>query len=142
MAVPMKNFKLYLILFFTLALFVSSTNAMISNGISDDEFEKILRLMDHPESENDTAKQPENNNQAQQKKPTKLTKKNRPKYHKVLVKKHVCETCGKGFQLKNGLINHLRIHTGEKPFKCETCGMAFTQNNNLKRHLRTHSKKI
>ena len=28
-----------------------------------------------------------------------------------------CEQCGKRFTQRNGLVNHLRIHSGEKPFK-------------------------
>ena len=50
-----------------------------------------------------------------------------------------CQECGKFFTQRSHLFNHLRIHSGIKPFKCQECGKCFTQRSNLNQHLRIHS---
>lgn len=49
-----------------------------------------------------------------------------------------CELCDKKFAKFFDLRQHMRSHTGEKPFQCVVCGRSFTQKSNLTKHLRTH----
>ena len=56
-----------------------------------------------------------------------------------LSKDKQCSYCGSSFSRNSHLQVHLRIHTGDKPFKCEHCGKSFIQNSNLQVHLRTHT---
>ncbi|KAG5838041.1 hypothetical protein ANANG_G00219580 [Anguilla anguilla] len=49
-----------------------------------------------------------------------------------------CNFCEKTFTKNFDLQQHIRSHTGEKPFQCIVCGRAFAQKSNVKKHMQTH----
>ncbi|KAI8789012.1 hypothetical protein BgiBS90_009270 [Biomphalaria glabrata] len=52
--------------------------------------------------------------------------------------KFKCGECGEMFTSKPSLLDHVRIHTDDKPFECDICHKCFTERNLLSAHRKTH----
>ncbi|KAL3220672.1 hypothetical protein MRX96_050300 [Rhipicephalus microplus] len=51
----------------------------------------------------------------------------------------VCNLCPYTTHHKTHMRDHIRTHSGEKPFRCTKCPAAFTQAANCWRHIRSHT---
>uniref|UniRef100_A0A8C6TWU9 C2H2-type domain-containing protein n=1 Tax=Neogobius melanostomus TaxID=47308 RepID=A0A8C6TWU9_9GOBI len=54
-------------------------------------------------------------------------------------KKHQCSVCPKRFATRQGLQDHIRVHTGERPYSCSICEKRFARHGYLYRHMVTHT---
>nr|DBA24467.1 TPA: hypothetical protein GDO54_012116 [Pyxicephalus adspersus] len=61
--------------------------------------------------------------------------------HSTRIRKFACNLCYRSFREKWSLNNHMKLHTGEKPFKCTwpTCHYSFLTASAMKDHYRTHT---
>ncbi|XP_077501657.1 uncharacterized protein LOC144112702 [Amblyomma americanum] len=60
-------------------------------------------------------------------------------FRPVRVKRLWCSYCGVSFLNNGQLVGHIRVHTGDRPYKCEACERAFARNEELTRHRLIHS---
>lgn len=51
-------------------------------------------------------------------------------------KNKLCNVCGRGFATNRILVNHIRTHSGERPFECEYCSARFTQKHSMLSHVK------
>ncbi|XP_028678009.2 uncharacterized protein si:dkeyp-69b9.6 [Erpetoichthys calabaricus] len=54
-------------------------------------------------------------------------------------KLYLCSVCGRGFNRRETLRRHDRIHTGEKPHRCPVCGKYFREAFHLSKHRTVHT---
>ncbi|GFX38188.1 zinc finger protein 112 [Trichonephila clavipes] len=54
---------------------------------------------------------------------------------------HVCHICGKKYTWPHDLNIHMRVHTGEKPYKCDLCDRRFSQSGAVQIHKNRHHLK-
>ncbi|XP_052748259.1 zinc finger protein ZFP2-like isoform X2 [Galleria mellonella] len=52
----------------------------------------------------------------------------------------ICYVCGKGFTTNKILTNHIRTHTGERPYSCTRCSVQFAHRAALRAHQQAHDE--
>ncbi|XP_072946928.1 uncharacterized protein [Epargyreus clarus] len=55
---------------------------------------------------------------------------------KTKLKNKLCNICGRGFSANRTLVNHIRTHSGERPYGCAHCDARFTQKHGMVSHVK------
>lgn len=69
-------------------------------------------------------------------------KKHREKHHKLAVEILTCDICQRVFNNRKCLVQHMKLHSGQKPYKCRYCEMAFAQLAGKRGHERNKHENI
>uniref|UniRef100_A0A8C6TSY4 C2H2-type domain-containing protein n=1 Tax=Neogobius melanostomus TaxID=47308 RepID=A0A8C6TSY4_9GOBI len=54
-------------------------------------------------------------------------------------KKHQCSVCQKRLATRQALEDHIRVHTGERPYSCSICEKTFRKKSGLQTHMVIHT---
>ncbi|XP_042218458.1 zinc finger protein OZF-like isoform X2 [Homarus americanus] len=52
---------------------------------------------------------------------------------------HPCNACGKTFSHRSNLMQHMKVHTPDRPYSCCECGKTFPRKSSLSKHIVVHS---